>query len=319
MRERSAMSSTGIKRQGVGGVRSGLSKREMRNLGVGLAFISPWIIGFLAFTLIPVASSLYYSLTKYNLFSSPIWVGLENYRELIAGDDLFRTALSNTLFITAIGVPLGVIAGVALAMLLNARARGTTIYRAAYFLPSIVPLVASATLWKWMFNADYGLLNDGLALLHLPQPAWLADPQWIKPSLLILSLWTVGSPMIIYLAALQDVPQHLYEVAKLDGANFWQRTRHVTLPMISPVILFNTIVAIIGWLQYFSESFIITSGTGGPSNSALFYVLYLYQKAFRDLQMGYASAMSWILFVITMLITLLILWLSKRLVYYEGK
>jgi multiple sugar transport system permease protein len=299
--------------------RSRVSRREIRKLGVGLAFISPWIIGFFGFTVYPLLSSLYYSLTNYNLFSSPAWVGLENYQTVLLDDHLFRTSLWNTLFVTVLGVVLGLVTSLPLALLLNTDVRNVTLFRAIYFLPSIVPIVASAILWKWIFNANYGLLNAGLTALHLPAPAWLADPDWIKPALVMMSLWGVGAPVILYLAALQDVPRHLYEVADLDGASFLQKTWHITLPMISPVILFNTIIAVINWLQYFSESFIITAGTGNPANAALFYVLYLYQRAFRDLQMGYASALAWLLFIVTMAITLLILRLSRRLVYYEVK
>jgi multiple sugar transport system permease protein len=302
-------------------VRSGRGsiRRELRRIAVGLAFISPWIIGFLAFTLYPIFSSLYYSFTEYNLFSSPDWVGLENYRSLLLDDHLFRTALWNTVYIAIMGVAFGLLTSIPLALLLNSDVHGRAFFRAIFFLPSIVPIVASAILWKWLLNANYGLLNAALSFLHLPAPAWLADPDWIKPALVVMSLWGVGAPVILYLAALQDVPRSLYEVADLDGATYWQKTWNITLPMISPVILFNTIIAVIGWLQYFSESFIINAGTGGPANAALFYVLYLYQKAFRDLEMGYASALAWALFVLTLLITLAILRLSRRLVYYEVK
>ncbi|HVL26130.1 MAG TPA: sugar ABC transporter permease [Thermomicrobiales bacterium] len=309
----------GISRQHAPSRRRQALRREVRKVGVGLAFISPWIVGFVGFTVYPLLSSLYYSMTDYNLFSSPEWVGLENYRTVLIDDHLFRTALWNTLFVTVLGVVLGLLTSLPIALLLNTQVPGVTIYRAIYFLPSIVPVVAAAILWKWIFNANYGLLNAGLSLLHLPQPAWLADPSWIKPALVMMSLWGVGAPVILYLAALQDVPRQLYEVADLDGATFLQKTWNITLPMISPVILFNTIIAVIGWLQYFSESFIITTGTGGPANAALFYVLYLYQRAFRDLQMGYASALAWLLFVVTLAITLVILRLSRRLVYYEVK
>jgi multiple sugar transport system permease protein len=295
------------------------TRRELRKLAVGLAFISPWIVGFLGFTVYPLLSSFYYSLTDYNLFASPEWVGLANYQTALVDDHLFRTALWNTLFVTVLGVVLGLATSLPLALLLNTQVRGVTIFRAIYFLPSIVPIVASAILWKWIFNANYGLLNAGLSALHLPAPAWLADPDWIKPALVMMSLWGVGAPVILYLAALQDVPRQLYEVADLDGASFLQKTWNITLPMISPVILFNTIIAIINWLQYFSESFIITAGTGKPANAALFYVLYLYQRAFRDLQMGYASALAWLLFVVTLVITLLILRFSRHWVYYEVK
>jgi multiple sugar transport system permease protein len=308
-----------IRRQRAPSHRRQAVRRELRRVAVGVAFISPWIIGFFGFTVYPLLSSFYYSLTDYNLFSSPEWVGLENYQTILVDDHLFRTALWNTLFIMVLGVVLGLLTSLPLALLLNTQVRGVTIYRAIFFLPSIVPIVASAILWKWIFNANYGLLNAGLSWLHLPAPAWLADPSWIKPALVMMSLWGVGSPVILYLAALQDVPRHLYEVAALDGATFRQKTWNITLPMISPVILFNTIIAIINWLQYFSESFIITSGTGGPANAALFYVLYLYQRAFRDLQMGYASALAWLLFVVTLVITLGILRLSRHWVYYEVK
>ena len=202
---------------------------------------------------LPDFSSLYYSFTEYNLFSSPDWVGLENYRSLLFEDRLFRTALWNTVYIAILGVAFGLLTSIPLALLLNTEVHGLTIFRSIFFLPTIVPIIASAILWKWLLNANYGLLNAALSLLHLPAPAWLADPTWIKPALVLMSLWGVGAPVILYLAALQDVPRSLYEVADLDGATYWQKTWNITLPMISPVILFNTIIAIIGWLQYFSD------------------------------------------------------------------
>lgn len=296
-----------------------MSSTRQRSLLAGLGFTSLWIIGLGLFTAFPVAASLYYSFCDYSILKEPVWIGLENYQQLWR-DDLFWRSLRNTLFYAALSVPLGTLVALALAMLLNQDVRGKAFFRVAFYLPSIVPVVASVMLWTWIFNGQFGLLNYALAPLLAPfglePPLWLSDPTWAKPALVVMSLWGVGNAMVIYLAGLQNVPKHLYEAADIDGATAWQRFRHVTLPMLAPVIYFNVIMAIIGSLQVFTQAFILAAaagggdGTGGsPARSTLFYTIYLFSTAFYDLKMGYASAMAYVLFVLIAGLT----WAATRL------
>jgi multiple sugar transport system permease protein len=295
-----------------------MTRLERRNLLNGLAFVSPWIVGFLAFTLYPLVASLFYSFCDYDAMSAPVWVGGLNYREMVA-DRVFWKSLYNTLFYAAFALPLGLVMSLLTAVLLNQSVRGRSVYRAIFFLPSLIPVAASSMLWIWILNGNFGLLNYALRALgvHHP-PQWLADPAWTKPSLVLMSLWGIGHAVVIYLASLQDVPRQLYESAELDGAGAWAKLRHVTLPMISPVIYFNLIMGIIGSLQVFSQAFIMLGG-GGPQRSALFYAVYLYQNAFEYGQMGYACAMAWLLFALILFLT----WLANRItwrhVYYAGE
>ncbi len=291
----------------------GLSRREM---WAGLAFVSPWIVGLGVFLLYPILASLYYSFCDYSVFREARPIGAANYVDL-ASDKLFWKSLLNTLYFAALSVPLGLILALALALLLNSGVRGLTIYRTIFFLPALVPMVALAVLWLWIFNGEYGVLNSALSSLGVPAPGWLTDPAWSKPALVLLSMWGVGYAMVIFLAGLQDVPVHLYEAADLDGASWLHKIRHVTLPMVSPVILFNGIMGIIGSLQYFAIPYIMTPN-GQPARSAYFYAMYLYDNAFLYLKMGYASAMAWILFLIILCLTLLSLRLASRYVHYEG-
>lgn len=300
-----------------------MTRRERYNLAKGLLFISPWAIGFVAFTLGPIIASLYLSFTDYNIVQSPWWIGAENY-QLLLKDKLFWKSLTNTFYMVLFGLPLGLFTSLALAFLLNMKLRGISIYRTVFYLPAVLPEVAIAILALWLFNPQYGLINAFLALFGISGPGWFADPAWTKPALILFGLWGAGSGMIIYLAGLQDVPQVLYEAADIDGATSWQKTRHITLPMISPILFFNLIMGLIGTLQIFTNVFIINTaggGTaiGGPLNSMLFYSLYLYQNAFLFLKMGYASAMAWILFVLTLVTTLAVLRSSARWVYYSGE
>jgi multiple sugar transport system permease protein len=291
-----------------------LSRQEAK---YGWMFIAPWVIGFGVFMLYPILASLYYSLCDYSVLEGAAFIGLENYRELLH-DEIFWKALGNTLYYAAGALPLGLVAALALAMLLNTGVRGLTVYRTIYFLPSLVPMVALAVLWLWIFNGEYGILNYVLrALFHVEGPGWLSDPRWSKPALILISLWGVGHAMVIYLAGLQDVPQHLYEAAELDGANWWQKIRHVTLPMISPVIQFNLIMGIIGAFQFFAVPYVM-SPSGAPARSTYFYTMYLFDNAFSYLRMGYASAMAWLMFIVIFLLTLLALRISTRYVHYEG-
>ncbi len=292
------------------------SGRRARALLKGLLFTSPFTIGFLAFTLYPLLASLYYSFTEYAILTAPRWVGVQNYANLFTHDDLFWIALWNTLYFTLLAVPSGLLASLALAMALNVRIRGMSLYRTIYFLPTLVPTVALAVLWLWMFNPQYGILNRLLSVCGLPTLGWLADIRLAKPALVLMGLWGVGQTVVIFLAGLQDVPVQLYEAAEIDGANGLQKAIYVTIPMLTPVILFNLIMGIIGGFQYFTQAYIMTNG--GPVNATLFYALYLYRNGFQYIKMGYASALAWILFVIILACILVVFRTSRGWVYYGG-
>jgi len=301
-----------------------LAGTDLRN---GLLFAAPWIIGFLCLTVYPIGASIYYSLCNYDAISPPRWIGALNYRILLAEDTLFWRSLWNTAYMIIFGLPLGLLASLVLAFLLNLKLRGMAFYRTLYYLPSITPIVAASALWLWLLNPEIGLVNElirnlGLILQRLGIPApsgpgWLIDPQWAKPALILMGLWGAGGGMLIYLAGLQDVPEQLYEAADLDGATSWKKLRHITLPMLSPVIFFNVIMGLIGSFQYFTQVYVMTGG--GPQDATLFYALYLFNNAFLNFKMGYASAMAWILFLITLACTLVVFKTSARWVYYPGE
>jgi multiple sugar transport system permease protein len=282
---------------------------------IGLAWVSPWLVGFAAFTVLPLAMALYYSLCDYNVLEPAIFIGGENYRRMM-GDDLFWTALRNTVVFAVFSIPLGTALSLVIASLLNQRVRMLGGFRAAIFVPALVPIVAQAMIWLWLFNGEMGLVNQALRLVGLEGPNWLRDASWAMPSLIIISLWTVGQAVVVYLAALQGVPDHLYEAAHLDGfgpvRTFW----HVTLPMISPAILFNTVIAIINAWQVFAVPYIMTEG--GPGRATYFSTMYLYDNAFQYLDMGYASALAWVQFVIILALTGLTFLFSKRFVHHGG-
>jgi len=295
-----------------------MSRSDRHNLILGLLFISPWLIGFLILTLYPIAASAYYSLTRYDVISSPEFVGLGNYVDLFTKNPLFWQAVGNTLYYAVIAIPLNICIAIGVALLLNLEVRGRSVYRTVFFLPSIVPDIAAAMLWAWILNPQFGLANATLKALGLPTIGWLTDPNWSKPSLILINAWAFGGSVVIFLAALQDIPRQLYEAADLDGANAWVRTRYITLPMLTPVIFFNLINGIIGAFQYFTNAYVITGGSGGPAGSTTFYSLLLYRNAFSYFKMGYASAMAWILFAAVFVMTLLLFKSSGRWVYYEG-
>jgi len=292
-----------------------------RNLCLGLLFCAPAIIGSLFFTAYPISASFYYSFTRYSVMKPPRWVGLANYANLIH-DELFWKSLWNTLYFAALAVPLGILIALGLALLLNLRVRGQAVYRTCFYIPSIVPLVAGSVLWVWLFNPQNGAINALLRpILHvfrLEPPGWFADPAWAKPAIILWSLWGVGGSMVIFLAALQDVPRELLEAAEVDGAGALRRLRHITLPFISPQILFVLIMGLIGAFQFFTPAYVMTRGTGGPVDSTLFYSLYLFNTAFADFKMGYACALAWILFVLILGFTVLLFKSSARRVYYGG-
>ncbi|MGG4392989.1 sugar ABC transporter permease [Paenibacillus thiaminolyticus] len=299
----------------------GIRKRERKTIIIGLLFTSPWIIGFLVFQLYPIVASFYYSMTEYNLFSSPTWVGIQNYRDLFQ-DDKFFLSMYNTLYITVFGVVPHMAFALGMALLLNMKIKGQSIYRTIYFLPTLVPAVAGSLLWLWILNSQYGLINMLLESIGIVGPNWLVDPDWTKPSLILMGFWGTGTITVMYLAALQDVPQIFYEAAEIDGASRWRKFWSITFPAISPMTLFQLIMMLIGSFQYFTEGMVFAEASqsiGGPENSLLFYSIYLYQQAFSFLNMGYAAAMAWILFLVVMTFTLLIFRTSARWVYYGGE
>jgi multiple sugar transport system permease protein len=290
----------------------------------GLLFISPWIVGFAWFQLYPIVASIRYSFTDYNMMQPPIWLGFANYTRLFTDDDLFRKALANTAVYSLFSVPLDLFVAFCFALLLNLRIPGRTIFRTAFYFPAVVPSVATAILWSMLLNTKGGLVNVALRAVGLPVIPWLTSPTWTMPSLILLSVWGIGPIVVIFLAGLQDVPRELYEAARLDGAGPFRLVRDVTIPMLSPVILFNLVIGIIAALQVFAQPFVIFGGgqggggaAGGPLNSVLMYSVQLYTVAFQQFQMGYAAAMAWILFAIIFSLSLLAIRFSNRFVHYE--
>jgi multiple sugar transport system permease protein len=296
------------------------SRRRMAPESVaGWLSISPWIIGFLIFTAFPFFASFYFSFTKYDVLTSPEWVGLDNYKRLLTRDRLFPIALKNTLIYAALYVPLHIVTALGVALLLNEAARWKGFFRTVFYLPAITPAIATAYLWVWILNPNDGLINQGLRFVGLPAPGWTVDPFWTKPTIVISQLWSMGAGMLMFLAALQGVPRDLYEAAKLDGAGRWERFRTVTLPLISGITFFVATVSTISSLGVFTQGYVMFDKDGGPDNSALFIVMYLFKRAFGSgyFQMGYASAIAWVLFLTILVITLIQFRLSKRWVYYE--
>lgn len=302
-------------------VRPARRRAERRNLIAALLFISPWLLGFLIFTAWPMIYSAYLSMTDYDVINDPNFVGFDNYVRMFQ-DDKVALALSNTFIFTILSVPAHIIVALALALLLLRANRATGFFRTVYFLPKMTPAVAVGVLFLLIFNGQDGLINKTLKLFGIQGPYWTTDPFWVKPGLVLISLWTIGSGIIILLAALKNVPQELYESARIDGANFWQVTRKITIPMISPTIFFLVIVNTINAFQSFTEAYTAFFGSGNSTYSndaALFYVIYLFRQAFEFLHMGYASALAWLLFVIIMIFTLIQFIASRKLVYYEGE
>lgn len=292
-----------------------MTREERRNLFKGLAFVSPWVIGFAAFTAVPVALSLYYSFCDYSLTAParlPLWIGLDNYRQLFH-DALFWKSLTNTFYFASMALPAGMLVSLGLALLLNAKIRGQSFYRTVVFLPSLVPAVASAMIWLWMLNSRLGLFNHLLHMLGLEGPNWLSEGM-AMPSLAFMSVWGVGNTVVIYLAGLQDVPRELLEAAQIDGANTWRRLWHVTVPVVTPVIFFNLVMAIIGTFSILTVPYIMTQG--GPNNATYFYTMYVYDNAFLYLHMGYASALAWVQLAIIMLLTAFAFGSAKKWVHY---
>ncbi len=302
-----------------------MTARQRRNLFYGILFISPWIVGFLAFQLYPIVQTLIWSFTRYQVFNPPVLIGLDNYWQLFH-DPLFLKALKNTFLFVGTSVPLGTIAAIAVAMLLNTKVKGMAFYRTVYYLPCVVPGIASTLLWGWILDPQVGLLNGTLEAFHLPAQGWLSDPALVKPSLVIMGLWGIGGTIIIYLSGLQDVPKSLMESAELDGASWWQRLWHITVPMVSPITLFNLLTGVIGTFQFFTQAYVFSRfatvgkseiSLGAPMNSTLFYSVRLYDR-FSSLYYGYSSAMAWVLFFIILGCTLLLIKVTEKVTYYAG-
>lgn len=292
---------------------------RIREIALGYLYISPWFLGYLFLILGPIIVSFYLSFTQYSIITPPRFVGLENYIRAFTQDNLFWRSIGNTLYFVTISVPLSITISLTLALLLDQGLSGARLFRTLFFLPTITPVVASILLWKWIFQPDFGILNYLLSLIDIQGPKWLASPQWVKPSLIIISLWgTVGgSQMLIFLAGLQSIPSDLYEAASIDGASNAKRFRYITLPLLTPSIFFNLILGIIAGFRVFTLAYIATEG--GPAYSSLFFVLYLFFNAFKFMNMGYASAMAWVLFVAVLALTAFQFRMSRRWVYYEAE
>ncbi|GIK75843.1 MAG: spermidine/putrescine ABC transporter permease [Chloroflexota bacterium] len=291
-------------------------RRRLPRWLIGYVFISPWLLAFVAFEAYPILSGFYHSFTDWTATGrAERFVGLDNYVEAFTRDPLFWKAVSNTIYFIGVSVPLGIIAAFALAMMLNSKISGTTLYRTIYYLPSVVPAVAAVIVWIFIFETRRGILNFGLELVGLPAIRWLSDPAWAMPALIIMSLWSIGASMIIFLAGLQGIPQELYEAAEVDGANGWHNLWRITVPLMTPTIFFNLVMSLVAAFQAFNNAFIMTNG--GPNNATLLYMLHLYNNAFRYFRMGYASALAVVLFIIVFGLTLFVYRSSKRWVYYS--
>jgi len=314
-----ASTSTATVIQAAPAKRTGSRIKWRENL-YGYLFLTPWLLGFFGLFIGPGLASLYLSLTKYDVIGTPEFIGTANYVKMFTDDDLFWPSLGRTFYFAGVGVPLGVIGSMLLAIMLNTKLKGISVYRTLFFMPSLVPLVASIVLWKWLLNTDFGIVNQGLRSLGFDPPGWFSDRQWAIPSLIIMRLWSSigGTQMIIFLAGLQGIPESLYDAASIDGANSWQRIRHVTLPLLTPTIFFNTVLGIIGALQTFAAAFLLTPEGGGPGFATWFYALHIWKHAFDYFNMGYAAALAWFFALIIVGMTIVQMQLSKRWVFYYG-
>lgn len=309
---------TTIRRTAISAAGAGSRAKRHDNL-YGYLFLGPWLLGFLGLFLGPGIASLYFSLTKYDVLSPPEFIGIQNYAQMFTTDDLFWPSLGRTFYYAGVMVPLGVLGSMGLAILLNTKVRGTTVYRTLFFMPSLVPLVASVVMFTWLLNSDWGIVNQAIRkVLNIAPPGWFTDRKWAIPALIIMGLWSSigGTRMIIFLAGLQGIPDTLYEAASIDGATAWHKVRHVTLPLLTPTIFFNLVLGIIGALQTFAAAFVATEG--GPAFATWFFGLHIYKHAFDYWNMGYASALAWFFAVIIVTLTIIQQRLSTRWVFYYG-
>ncbi|MDX1416150.1 MAG: sugar ABC transporter permease [Candidatus Promineifilaceae bacterium] len=294
-----------------------LSPAARREALAGYLFISPWLIGFFGFVAGPMLASFFISFTRWNIVGDPSWVGIANYQRILTNDPDFVQALKVTFRYAIIYLPLVTVVGLAMAMALNSKLKGVSVFRTMFYLPYVVPGIAATLVWVWILNPRFGLLNTVLGWVGIEGPNWFGDPNTALYGIVMISVWGVGGSAIIYLAGLQNIPDHLYEAATVDGASSVQKFRHITIPMLTPVIFFQLIIGLIGVFQTFTSSFVATQG--GPLKSTFFYMLYIYNKAWVSLRMGYASALAWILFLIILVITLLVFRSSAMWVYYESE
>jgi multiple sugar transport system permease protein len=299
-------------------VRPRWSRQSRRNTISGLLFAFPWLIGLAVFWVYPILASFFYSFTDFNAIQSPKWVGLANYVSLFTNDDRFRIGAYNTLYFAVVSIPLAIVSAFGLGLLLNAKIRGQVFYRTVYYLPVLVPEVALALVWIYLFNPATGLINVPFDWLGIRGPCWNACATWSRPTMVLLALWIIGNQVILYLAGLQDVPKELYDAASVDGANAVQKFRNITLPFMTPVVFFHLVTSVIGAFQFFTIPYIMTGGTGAPANSLLFYSIVLYKNAFAYFKMGLASAMAWLMFIAILAITLVIFRSAGRWVFYGG-
>ncbi|MCY4411929.1 MAG: sugar ABC transporter permease [Caldilineaceae bacterium] len=288
--------------------------RRARRALTGYMFISPFILGFLLFFVGPALVAAWLTMFDWNMIRPPYFIGLGNFKKMFA-DDLFYQSLKVTAYFSLVSVPVGLVLSFFLALLMNFKTRSIAVFRTIYYLPSIVPAVANAVLWSFILNTEFGLLNALLDSIGLPKIAWLQEPEWAMPAIILMSLWALGATMVIYLAGLQGIPRSLYEAAEIDGAGRWASLVNVTIPLMSPVIFFNLIIGIIGSFQIFTAGFLITGG--GPQHATLFYVLYIYRNGLQYFDMGYASLLAWVLFFLIFALTLLVFKYVGRYVYYE--
>jgi len=295
------------------------SRKKRRENFYGYLFLTPWLIGFFGLFVGPGLWSLYLSLTKYDVIGSPTFIGADNYVKMFTNDDLFWDSLWRTFYFAGIGVPLGVMGSMLLAIMLNQKLKGVSVYRTLFFMPTLVPLVASVVLWKWLLDTNFGIVNQMLIGWGVDSPpGWFTDRNWAIPSLIIMRLWSSigGTQMIIFLAGLQGIPEELYDASDIDGAGTWGRIRHVTIPLLTPTIFFNTVLGIISALQTFAAAFIATEG--GPGYATWFFSLHIWKQAFDYFNMGYGAALAWFFALIIVLLTVVQMQLSKRWVFYYG-
>ncbi len=307
-------------------VSQGLSRRRSasenntrrRSIALGLLFISPWLLGFLSLTLWPLLSSLYYSFTRYDLVRPPVFIGLDNFKEIFTEDPDFGLVIRNTLIYVGLSAPLGVITAFLMATLLNTKVVGRSWFRAIFFFPSIIPAVVTAAVWQFLLNIQYGAINGFFQQMGWPTIPFLSNPSLVKPTMIAIHIWAQGGAIVIFLAALQDVPRMLYEAATVDGANGWQKFRNITLPLCTPAILYNTVIAFIGGFQNFTVPWLLFP-TGGPLKSAEMYTMFMYRNAFTYLRMGKSAALAWLLFIVIVIFTILMFRTSARWVYYGSE
>ncbi len=299
--------------------RNRMNKTQRSEAIAGFAFVLPWVISLLVFTAYPVLASFYYSFTQYSIIQEPKWIGMENYVTMFTVDPAFRVSVMNSAYYAFLSVPLGLLSSLGLALLLNMRVRFIGAYRTLFYLASLTPPVAGTIIFIIMFQPRGGLINGILGFFGIQGPAWFTDPNWAKPGLILLSLWGVGASSLIFLAGLKDIPSELLEAAAIDGANAWHRFWRITIPLLTPVILYNLVTGVIASFQVFTNAFVIGGTTGRPQESLLMYFVHLYRNAFRYFNMGYASAMAVVLFIVVLIITLLIFRSTNRWVFYESE